>query len=60
MTNTNPNPKKRKSSIVAADIVFEHARVDPTHCLANGLFRPIKRGMRAETPLDITHTYKEN
>ena len=59
MTNTNPNPKKRKSSIVAADIVFDHARVDSTHCLANGLFRPIKRGKRTETPLDITHTYKE-
>ena len=59
MTNTNPLPKKRKSSIVAASIVFDHARVDPTHCLANGLFRPIKRGKRAETPLDITHPYKK-
>ena len=59
MTNTTPLPKKRKSSIVAADIVFDHARVDPTHCLANGLFRPIKHGKRAETPLDITHPYKE-
>ena len=57
--NIKPHPKKRKSSIVAADIVFNHARVDPTHCLANGLFRPIKRGMRSETPLDITHTYKK-
>ena len=59
MTNTTPLTKKRKSSIVAVDIIFDHARVDPTHCLANGLFRPIKRGKRAEAPLDITHPYKK-
>ena len=58
MTNTNPHPPKRKKSIVAPDIIFDHARVDPTHCLANGLFRPIQRGKRAATPLDITHPYK--
>jgi hypothetical protein len=58
MTNTKPHPPKRKNANVAPDIIFEHARVDPTHCLANGLFRPIQRGMRAETPLDISHPYK--
>ena len=58
MTNTKPHPPKRKKSIVAPDIIFDHARVDPTHCLANGLFRPIQRGTRAATPLDITHPYK--
>ena len=56
---TNTNPPKRKTSIVAPDIIFDHARVDPTHCLANGLFRPIQRGKRAETALDIAHPYKE-
>jgi hypothetical protein len=58
MTNTKPHPPKRKKSIVAPDIIFDHARVDPTHCLANGLFRPIQRGTRAATPLDTTHPYK--
>ena len=56
---TNTNPPKRKKSIVAPDIIFDHARVDPTHCLANGLFRPIQRGKRAETALDIAHPYQE-
>lgn len=55
---TNPPRQRQKRSIVVKDIIFDHACVQPTHCLANGLFRPIKRGLRAETALDITHSYK--
>lgn len=59
MTNTtNPPQPKHKRSIVVKNIIFDHACVQPTHCLANGLFRPIKHGQRGETALDITHPYK--
>jgi len=59
MTNrTNSSQQRQKRSIVAKDIIFDHACVQPTHCLANGLFRPIKHGQRAETALNITHPYK--
>lgn len=59
MTNTNKSTKpKRKGSIVADDIIFDHACVEPTHCLADGLFRPIKHGKRTETALNIIRPYK--
>lgn len=34
-----------------------HARVDPAHCLAPGLFRSLKRGERATSKLDITYLF---
>ena len=34
-----------------------HARHDPVHCLAPGLFRSLKRGERKRQKLDITYTY---
>ncbi len=34
-----------------------HARHDPTHCLAPGLFRSLKRGDRKMLKLDVTYNY---
>lgn len=57
MTNTKSiTAKKREISVKG--IVFDHARIDTSHCLADGLFRPIMRGARSESPLDVTYAYK--
>lgn len=34
-----------------------HARHDPIHCLAPGLFRSLKRGERKKLKLDVTYRY---
>lgn len=34
-----------------------HARHDPAHCLAPGLFRSIQRGERKRSKLDVTYTF---
>jgi hypothetical protein len=34
-----------------------HARHDPAHCLAPGLFRALKRGERKHSKLDVVHEY---
>ena len=34
-----------------------HARHDPAHCLAPGLFRSLKRGDRKKLKLDVTYDY---
>lgn len=34
-----------------------HARHDPAHCLAPGLFRSLKRGERKKLKLDVTYEY---
>ena len=36
-----------------------HARHDPAHCLAPGLFRSLKRGERKHGKLDVTYTFGE-
>lgn len=38
-------------------IVFDHAKVDTSHCLTDGLFRPLSRAPSKEA-LDVEHTYK--
>ena len=48
------------TSAFADDITFNHARVDSTHCLTDGLFRPFQNGTRDETPLDVRHAYKNS
>lgn len=40
-------------------IVFDHARVDPSHCLTDGLFRPLKRQSYKGLSLDVRYKYKE-
>ncbi len=52
------NQTQNTPSAFADDIVFNHARVEPTHCLTDGLFKPFQNGMRDETPLDVSHDYK--
>jgi len=37
-----------------------HARHDPAHCLAPGLFRSLKRGERKKQKLDITYPYGDS
>ena len=37
-----------------------HARHDPAHCLAPGLFRSLKRGDRKKLKLDVTYRYGDN
>ncbi|SPU51036.1 replication protein C, IncQ-type [Bordetella trematum] len=37
-----------------------HARHDPMHCLAPGLFRSLKRGDRKKLKLDVTYRYGDN
>ena len=37
-----------------------HARHDPAHCLAPGLFRSLKRGERKRLKLDVTYTYGDD
>ena len=39
--------------------VTTHARHDPAHCLAPGLFRSLKRGERKRGKLDVTYTFGE-
>lgn len=36
---------------------LSHARHDPAHCLAPGLFRGLKRGERKRSKLDVTYDY---
>lgn len=55
---TTTRPKQTKKSAVAQTIVFDHARTDPSHCLADGLFRPILHGKRAESRLDVSYRFK--
>lgn len=40
-------------------IVFDHARVDPSHCLSDGLFRPLKRQSLKGLSLDVGYKYKD-
>ena len=55
-TNLTQNPP----SAFADDITFNHARIEPTHCLTDGLFRPFQNGTRDEIPLDVSHAYKNS
>ena len=40
-------------------IIFDHARVDPSHCLTDGLFRPLKRESLLAKALHVRYTYKD-
>lgn len=40
-------------------MVFDHARVDPSHCLTDGLFRPLKKGSYKGLSLDVRYIYKD-
>lgn len=51
-------PQKRTASQAKRHVITDHARVDPTHCLADGLFRPLFRG-KADNPLAIHYRFKD-
>jgi len=42
-----------------AELTLTHARHDPAHCLAPGLFRSLERGERKKQKLDITYSYSD-
>lgn len=51
-TKKQSKPVPKKNSVM----VFDHARVDASHCLTDGLFRPLSRAPKKE-PLDVVHVY---
>lgn len=53
--------KKKDETAGEIPMAFDltHARHDPTHCLAPGLFRSLKRGDRKKLKLDVTYHYGE-
>ncbi len=42
------------------ELTLTHARHDPVHCLAPGLFRSLKRGERKTAKLDIVYDYGDD
>lgn len=56
--NKNIQTRNTTSNIKKHVIVFDHARVDPSHCLADGLFRPLKRQTINGLSLDARYKYK--
>ena len=40
-------------------MVLDHARIDPSHCLTDGLFRPLKRESQDGYALSIKYIYKD-
>ena len=57
---TKETQPRKLLSAFADDITFNHARIDPMHCLTDGLFRPIQNGKQAQIPLDVSHDYKDD
>lgn len=51
--------KSKPKRIVGGVMTFDlsHARHDPAHCLAPGLFRSLKRGDRKKYKLDVLYQY---
>ena len=47
--------EKEETSVMSYDLT--HARYDPAHCLAPGLFRSLAPGDRKKLKLDVTYTY---
>lgn len=64
MTNKTktPHPKKTHSNNPSQTNqlkVVDHARVDPAHCLADGLFKPLFRGSQSSEPLNIEYEFEQ-
>lgn len=51
--------KKKVSTPKQHILVFDHARVDPSHCLTDGLFRPLKRESQKGKALEVSYLYKD-
>lgn len=54
-SKTSPQKSAPKRHV----IVFDHARVDPSHCLTDGLFRPLKRQSFEGLSLSVRYKYKD-
>lgn len=62
MTNTNSTHPSKAPQAKTAErrkclAIVDHARLDPSHCLADGLFKPLLRGNN-KTELDVRYQYK--
>lgn len=62
MTNTNQKHPSKTPRAKSAErrkclAIIDHARLDPSHCLADGLFKPLLRGSN-KTDLDVRYQYK--
>ena len=55
MTSKTKNSSKSSKQV----IVLDHARLDPSHCLTDGLFRPIMKGSRTNSAMNIHYRYKD-
>jgi len=48
---------RREVAVTVIRFDLTHARHDPTHCLAPGLFRSLKRGERKKSKLHVVYDY---
>jgi hypothetical protein len=55
-THKPKTPPRNKAPRKKSPAIVDHARLDPSHCLANGLFKPIFRGSRASAALNVHYT----
>lgn len=62
MKNTNQNHPSKTPGAKSAEqrkslAIIDHARLDPSHCLADGLFKPLLRGSN-KTGLSVRYQHK--
>jgi len=55
MKNNNKKSTPKKTIQLKKLAIVDHARIDPSHCLADGLFRPLLRGSEKLSQLDISY-----
>lgn len=56
---TDPKITVKKDGSMRVSCSTTHARHDPAHCLATGLFRSVEKGKKNQN-LDVTYTYGKN
>lgn len=61
MTTTSSSPIKstRSKKPRPKPLIEDHARLDPSHCLADGLFKPLFRGSRTAATLNVEYNFRE-
>lgn len=63
MTTTTKTTTSKKSASSKKPqpkpLIEDHARLDPSHCLADGLFKPLFRGRRASAVLDVEYNFQK-
>ncbi|EKD97012.1 MAG: DNA-binding protein-like protein [uncultured bacterium] len=61
-TTTKPTISKKSASSKKPQpksLIEDHARLDPSHCLADGLFKPLFRGSRTSAVLDVEYNFQK-